>query len=100
MKLPDLQKQIVSNNIDHVLLLFGEEVAIMNIYLDKIYKATGGDVFRFDSVKEAYEKLVQRRITTSGSRLFVVRDDRNSLRQIKSGLKCLQPLRTAETTLF
>lgn len=76
MKLPDLQKQIVSNNIDHVLLLFGEEVAIMDIYLDKIYKATGGDVFRFDSVKEAYEKLVQRRITTSGSRVLVVRDDK------------------------
>ena len=76
MKLPDLQKQIVSKNIDRVLLLFGEEVAIMDIYLDKIYKATGGDVFRFDTVKEAYAKLVQRRITTGGSRVFVVRDDK------------------------
>ena len=35
MNLPDLQKQIVSKNIDHILLLFGEEVAIMDIYLDK-----------------------------------------------------------------
>lgn len=77
MKLPDLQKQIVSKNIDRVLLLFGEEVAIMDIYLDKIYKVTGGDVFRFDSVKEAYAKLVQRRITTGGSRVFVVRDDKD-----------------------
>lgn len=77
MKLPDLQRQIVSKNIDHVLLLFGEEVAIMDIYLDKIYKATGGDVFRLDSVKEAYAKLVQRRITTGGSRVFVVRDDKD-----------------------
>lgn len=77
MKLPDLQRQIVSKNIDHVLLLFGEEVAIMDIYLDKIYKATSGDVFRFDSVKEAYAKLVQRRITTGGSRVFVVRDDKD-----------------------
>ena len=76
MKLPDLQKQIVSKNIDRVLLLFGEEVAIMDIYLDKIYKATGGDVLRFDSVKEAYAKLVQKRITTGGSRVFVVRDDK------------------------
>ena len=87
MKLPDLQKQIVSNNIDHVLLLFGEEVAIMDIYLDKIYKATGGDVFRFDSVKEAYEKLVQRRITTSGSRVFVVRDDKEFLKADKEWAK-------------
>lgn len=77
MKLSDLQKQIMSNSIDHVLLLFGEEVAIMDIYLDKIYKATGGDVLRFDSVKEAYAKMVQRRITTGASRVFVVRDDKD-----------------------
>ena len=87
MKLPDLQKQIVSKNIDRVLLLFGEEVAIMDIYLDKIYKATGGDVFRFDSVKEAYAKLVQRRITTGASRVFVVRDDKDFLKADKEWAK-------------
>lgn len=83
MKLPDLQRQIVSKDIDHVLLLFGEEVAIMDIYLDKIYKATGGDVFRFDTVKEAYAKLVQRRITTGNSRVFVVRDDKDFFKAYK-----------------
>lgn len=83
MKLPDLQKQIVSKNIDRVLLLFGEEVAIMDIYLDKIYKATGGDVFRFDTVKEAYAKMVQKRITTGNSRVFVVRDDKDFLKADK-----------------
>lgn len=87
MKLPDLQKQIVSKNIDHVLLLFGEEVAIMDIYLDKIYKATGGDVFRFDTVKEAYAKLVQRRITTGNSRVFVVRDDKDFFKADKEWAK-------------
>ena len=87
MKLPDLQKQIVSKNIDHVLLLFGEEVAIMDIYLDKIYKVTGGDVLRFDSVKEAYAKLVQRRITTGNSRVFVVRDDKDFFKADKEWAK-------------
>lgn len=87
MKLPDLQKQIVSKNIDHVLLLFGEEVAIMDIYLDKIYKVIGGDVLRFDSVREAYAKLVQRRITTNGSRVFLVRDDKEFLKADKEWAK-------------
>ena len=87
MKLPDLQKQIVSKNIDHVLLLYGEEVAIMDIYLDKIYKVTSGDVFRLDSVKEAYSKLVQRRITTGNSRVFVVRDDKEFLKADKEWAK-------------
>lgn len=83
MKLPDLQKQIVSKNIDHVLLLFGEEVAIMDVYLDKIYKVTGGDVLRFDTVKEAYAKMVQKRITSGNSRVFVVRDDKDFLKADK-----------------
>lgn len=87
MKLSDLQKQIVSNDIDRVLLLFGEEVAIMDIYLDKIYKITQGDVLRFDSVREAYAKLVQRRITTSGSRVFVVRDDKEFIKADKEWAK-------------
>ena len=87
MKLPDLQKQIVSKNIDHVLLLYGEEVAIMDIYLDKIYKVTGGDVFRLDSVKDAYAKLVQRRITAGTSRVFVVRDDKDFLKADKEWAK-------------
>ena len=87
MKLPDLQKQIVSRNIDRVLLLFGEEVAIMDIYLDKIYKATNGDIFRFDSVQEAYGKLVQRRITAGGSRVFVVRDDKEFFKADKEWAK-------------
>ena len=87
MKLPDLQKQIVSKNIDHILLLFGEEVAIMDIYLDKICKVANGDVFRFDTVKEAYAKLVQRRITTSGSRVFIVRDDKEFFKADKEWVK-------------
>ena len=87
MKLPDLQKQIVTANIDHVLLLYGEEVAIMDIYLDKIYDTTGADVFRFDTVKEAYAKLVQRRITTGASRVFVVRDDKEFIKADKEWRK-------------
>lgn len=87
MKLPELQKQIVTKTVDHVLLLFGEEVAIMDIYLDRIYKATGGDVLRFDSVKEAYAKLVQRRITTGNSRVFVVRDDKDFFKADKEWAK-------------
>ena len=83
MKLPDLQKQIVSKSIDRVLLLYGEEVAIMDVYLNKIYAVTASDILRFDSVKDAYLKLVQRRITTSVSRVFVVRDDKEFLKADK-----------------
>lgn len=77
MNLPDLQNQIIKKSIDKVLILFGEEVAIMDMYLSKIYDATGADVFRFDSVKEAYSKMVQKRIAAEGCRCFVIRDDKD-----------------------
>lgn len=83
MKLSDLHKQIVSKDIDKVLLLYGEETAIMNIYLDKIYKVTKSDVVHADTVREAYAKLVQRRITSGASRLFIVRDDTDFLKADK-----------------
>lgn len=74
MTLQQLQSQLRAKNLDNVLLFFGEEVAIMDIYLDRIYKTLGADVVRTDTVQEAYSKLVQRRIT-GASRVFLVRDD-------------------------
>lgn len=83
MQLTDLQKQIVSGEIDKCLLIYGEEVAIMDIYLNKIYGALNIEVVRSDSVKEAFKKMMQRRITNA-PRCFVVRDDRDFLKDDKA----------------
>ena len=82
MQLTDLQRQIVSKEVDKCLLFFGEEVAIMDIYLDKIYKALEVEVVRSDSVKEAFSKMTQRRLS-GGTRCFVVRDDKEFFKDEK-----------------
>lgn len=74
MQLIELQKQIASKNIDRCLLLFGEEVGIMDIYLDRIYKALNIEVVKLDSVIEVFSKLAQKRLSNK-PRCFVVRDD-------------------------
>lgn len=82
MKLHELQKQIVSKELDKVYVFTGEEIGVMDIYLDKIYSVVGCDVVRTDSVQEAYTKMNQRRISGT-SRCFVVSDDKEFLKQEK-----------------
>ena len=82
MKLHELQKQIVSKELDKVYVFTGEEIGIMDIYLDKIYSVVGCDVVRMDSVQESYAKMTQRRIS-GAPRCFVVRDDKEFLKQDK-----------------
>lgn len=75
MKIHELQKQIVSKDLDKVYVFTGEEIGIMDIYLEKIYSVVNCDVVRSDSVQEAYSKMTQRRIS-GAPRCFVVRDDK------------------------
>lgn len=82
MTVQELQKQIMTKNVDHVLLLHGEEVAIMDEYLARLYQTLGIQPTRLDKVSEAYSKLVQRRIT-GGPRVIVVRDDTEFLKADK-----------------
>lgn len=82
MKLYELQKQIISKELDKVYVFTGEEIGIMDVYLDKIYSVVGCDVVRMDSVQESYAKMTQRRIS-GAPRCFVVRDDKEFLKQDK-----------------
>jgi len=82
MQLTDLQKQIVSKTVDKCLLFFGEETAIMDIYLHKIYKVLDLDVFHLPSVKEAFSRMTQKRLS-GRARCFVVRDDKEFIKDEK-----------------
>ena len=82
MKLHELQKQIIYKELDKVYVFTGEEIGIMDVYLDKIYSVVGCDVVRMDSVQESYAKMTQRRIS-GAPRCFVVRDDKEFLKQDK-----------------
>lgn len=77
MKLPDLQKQIVSGNFDTGYIFVGEEVAVMDIYLKKM--AVAFEYTRVESAKEAFYRTVNRGMNPR-TRLFVVRDDPDFLK--------------------
>lgn len=74
MTVQEFQKQIRSGDIDRVIILYGEEVAVMDEYLSHLYKAVNVRPTLLDKVSDAYQRLVQRKMT-AGSRVIVVRDD-------------------------
>jgi len=82
MQLKELQQLIVGKFINHLLYFTGDEVGIMDIYLNKIVGVTNTVKVRVDTVQEAFKRMQQKRISGS-SRCFIVRDDKDYLKQEK-----------------
>lgn len=78
MQLHELQQQIVQKNLDNFYIFFGPEVGIMDIYLDKF----PGNKIRVDSVSDAYSKINKKGMVKE-ERCFIVRDDKDYLKQEK-----------------
>ena len=82
MKLHELQQQIISKSLDKLYIFFGEEVGIMDVYLQKMYSVVGADVVRVETVQDAYVKMGQKKLS-GGPRCFVVRDDKEFFKNDK-----------------
>lgn len=82
MKLHELQQQIISKSLDKLFIFYGEEVGIMDVYLNKIYSSISADVVKVETVQEAYTKMSQKKLA-GGPRCFVVRDDKDFFKNDK-----------------
>lgn len=82
MQLAELQQRIVQGTILQCHIFCGEEVGIMDIYIDKIAEVLNADKIRTDSCLEAWQKMQKSRISKS-TRLFIVRDDKELLKDEK-----------------
>lgn len=82
MELAELKNNIVKNKLSSLYVFTGEEIAIRQIYVDKISEVTGKSVVHSDSVASVFSKLQNSPIISS-SRCYVIHDDRNYLTQEK-----------------
>ena len=57
MQLPELQKQLVEKIIQPFYVFVGEEMGIMDIYMQKIAEVVGADLKRVDSLKDIFAGL-------------------------------------------
>lgn len=74
MELIDLAKQLKEKSLDNFYIFTGPEVAIMDVYLDRIAKTSGLIRVRADSVA-CFVSRLKLRNALSRSVIYVVRDD-------------------------
>lgn len=68
----ELKKDIINNNLKRFYILLGEEIGLMNIYINQINQ----EVVRENSVASVWTKLVQRSIVKN-EKVYVIRDDKD-----------------------
>lgn len=83
MELHDLQKQIVQGTLDNIYIFTGEEVGIMDVYIDRLQQVTGSTKIRLDAVQDVYSSITKRRITND-ARCYIVRDDKEYMQNEKA----------------
>lgn len=89
MELHELQRQIVQSKmggifeLNKAFVFTGEEIAVMDIYLEQIQKALNCTSIRVDTVQEAYQRMTKRTMSKQ-PRMFIVRDDKEFLKQDKN----------------
>lgn len=74
MQLHELQKHLMDGRVNDLYMFTGEEVGIMDIYIEKIIIASGLISMKLDTVADAYSKMTQRRMSKE-NRVFIVRYD-------------------------
>lgn len=81
MTLFELKEELLKKTIRPVYIFTGDEIAIMDIYIDKIGKMVG-NVSRVDTVGQIYSKLQNASILSKPT-CYIVRDDKEYLQQEK-----------------
>jgi len=82
MQLHELKEQLVKKTLQPLYIFTGEEIAIMNIYIDKIATIVGSKAKRVDSVGSIFGKL-QNQSFINKPNCYVIRDDKDYLAQEK-----------------
>lgn len=83
MNLAELKQQIVERKFNNVYIFTGDEIKIMNIYIEQIAKLQGRTVIRKDTVGEIFKTLKVLKLTNQ-SNVYVILDDFDFLKQEKA----------------
>lgn len=82
MQLHELKEQLIKKTLQPLYIFTGEEIAIMNIYIDKIAEIMNVKPKRVDSIGSIFGKLQNQSFMNKPS-CYVIRDDKDYLRQEK-----------------
>lgn len=81
MNLQILHNQIMENNLDNLYIFIGEEIAVQNIYINKIAEIKDLEIKYIDSYKQIVNELNVQNLFVVKNALYVVLDDLDILKQ-------------------
>lgn len=76
MNLMELKKSLSENKLDKLYIFTGEEVAVMDIYINKISKLFNGNVVHAETLSTVVSRLKSKSLIFSDKSLFIIRDDK------------------------
>ena len=76
MNLMELKKSIAQNNISNLYVFTGDEIAILNIYINKIASLFDNRVFYPETLSAAVGRLKSNSLLYKDKYLYVIRDDK------------------------
>ena len=82
MKIVDVKNQIKSKSPKSFYIFTGEELEVINIYINKIAECRNLEVARVDSISNIYSKFLSKSFVTKNY-CYVLRDDKELLTQEK-----------------
>lgn len=76
MELTTLKAHIQKKKFNKFYILCGEEIGVMNIYINQIAKVTDRQVVRADTFVEVFHKVARNSIIAKKPSVYVIRDDK------------------------
>lgn len=84
MTIIDLKNQIMKNCLTNVYIFVGEEIGIMNIYLNQMAKTLNMPVTRAESVASIYAECTSKSMFGNTTRFYVIRNDKDITKEEKA----------------
>lgn len=78
MEIAELKSKMMSKQFDSIYIFTGEEIEVMNIYINQLSVCSNKPLFRADSFREVFNGVRSSRML-SQSKLYMVRDDKEVL---------------------
>ena len=84
MDISELKKELLENKIRHLYVFTGEELALQDIYINKIAEISKLKIKRIDNLASIYHRLGTRTIIKVQPSIYVIREDENYLKATSS----------------
>ena len=77
MNLTQVKNDIKQRKFAPVYIFTGDEIGVMDIYIQSMAKASKKQVVRSDTFKNVFPNLTGRNMLSRGQCIYVIRDDKN-----------------------